>query len=998
MAEPLERRAMGFIDRVRRLVAILRWGPRSLVVALTGFSALATATALSHLPKDWQAAIPKTFRPWISLPFWLGGGLALCLVALSIYRRVTAPLLQTSEMKLPALKGAASFTPEDAELFTQLGRGADLEQLRAWILDDQKPLVVLMGESGVGKTSLLRAGLAHALKADGREPIYWEALPSEPEEELLHAVRSAWGKTKIPADLAELPLAIAESERVVVLDQFEQILPDAHPVIFDLLRSVVSTPPPYRGTWIVAFRREYSATWVDFTLSLPEPIRHRIETFSLSRFTIPAARRVVAVLATAAALPVDQQVVDTLVDGLAVDGRISPVDLGISLLGLGEFVGAEEEGRISLDDFRAKGGPSGLLTRYLERQLSLVSPPADRDELLAALLTLLDLGRNQRRAEGLTIEELITRVRPISPAHFQAALRFFALGKARVLEILADSPREPRYRLLHERFIEPVRVLSGTVLAAAAQAALRLDEAYRSWSLARHRHRLLSGSELRLVLRHQDQLPWGEDEGAKREFLRLSQRRRTGRRFLLAATAWMLLGLGVGIDRWMAHQQIELQLRTWGLPGDLERCLGQLETLEIDDTVTSLDWLANASRLRSLNVHARLSKWAALPPNLEGFTCQDCIGAEYLRFPSRLHGLWLPSTEVTITQLAKFPRSLTDLEFMPPAGTSLSVLPASLKSLKLDDASDTGLSRHFSTRFLASLPAGLEDLDLDLNKVDAKDLSWVPRKLVSLRLIHEEKSTFSGSPSSLRSLDLWSGLGDTVPLETLPAGLTSLTFHEDAWRGLDLSRLSQLSTLDLNDGSVRFMPDGYPPVSLKALTCSAYSLESIHFTDRLEELNLKNGEIDNLKALPSALKSLTLDGVRLKSWAGLPPRLHSLKIYDSDLPQVVLGLPQTLEELVVTEDVFDHTIKLTHLPPHLVYFRTDGSAFRGMSGDQILSLLPSSLRSLDFSEADFYFKDLEHFPRHLEIIKLRMFHVTDLKGMPASVRDLEFSPFKQYKF
>jgi hypothetical protein len=53
---------------------------------------------------------------------------------------------------------------------------------------------------------------------------------------------------------------------VIVLDQFEQLLPDnpEHKPVFELLNNVYTSPPPYPVTWCIAYRREYSATWTDF--------------------------------------------------------------------------------------------------------------------------------------------------------------------------------------------------------------------------------------------------------------------------------------------------------------------------------------------------------------------------------------------------------------------------------------------------------------------------------------------------------------------------------------------------------------------------------------------------------------------------------------------------------------------------------------------------------------------------------------------------------------
>jgi ABC-type glutathione transport system ATPase component len=61
-------------------------------------------------------------------------------------------------------EGAGELTPEDAELFSHLGRLEELKQMRSWVLDtDKAPVVAMMGESGVGKTSLLRAGLTFTI-------------------------------------------------------------------------------------------------------------------------------------------------------------------------------------------------------------------------------------------------------------------------------------------------------------------------------------------------------------------------------------------------------------------------------------------------------------------------------------------------------------------------------------------------------------------------------------------------------------------------------------------------------------------------------------------------------------------------------------------------------------------------------------------------------------------------------------------------------------------
>jgi len=436
-------KAEGFVAGTRKIVQILRYGPRELALSLLGLLLLG---AIPLLPKlaEWLPIVAPVL-PWMTGVLAVLGLLLLGFSIRRIWKKAVAPLPE-GKPKPAAIKGPAPFGPQDAELFARLGRNDDLNKLRAWMLDDQKPLVALMGESGVGKTSLLRAGLAHHLQDDKVAVLYWEAVPTEPEAKLLHTVREGWeDEEKAPKTLGTLPAAVASDCRVLVIDQAEQLSPEGHPRIFKLLRQVAEGNPPYKATWVVAFRREFLPVWRDFELSLPEAVQRRMETLSLQRFLPKAAEKVIAVLAEEGNLPVDQKLVEELVEGVAVEGKVSPADIGISLLVLSELAGARPDGSLSLDDFRESGGQAGLLTRYLEKLLELF-PETERPEVLRGLLALVDLEKDQRLAEGRTLAEVEESVRPASPPRFAAALRFLASGKARVLE---ELPGEPvRYRLV----------------------------------------------------------------------------------------------------------------------------------------------------------------------------------------------------------------------------------------------------------------------------------------------------------------------------------------------------------------------------------------------------------------------------------------------------------------------------------------------------------------------------------------------------------------------
>ncbi len=90
---------------------------------------------------------------------------------------------RTSEHENP-FPGLAAFQEQDSDRF--FGRSADVTRVVARLR--QQPLVTIVGPSGVGKSSLVRAGVIPALRASGE---HWEALIVRPGRQPMHSVASA---------------------------------------------------------------------------------------------------------------------------------------------------------------------------------------------------------------------------------------------------------------------------------------------------------------------------------------------------------------------------------------------------------------------------------------------------------------------------------------------------------------------------------------------------------------------------------------------------------------------------------------------------------------------------------------------------------------------------------------------------------------------------------------------------------------------------------------
>ncbi len=959
---PPEEKARTFVDSVTDFFRVLRHGPRELALALLGFLLLG-APALIPAKEDFPSVV-QDVRPWIVFAL-IGLGLAfLIAVVWIVSRKVLAPVPEDSDAKISdALKGASAFTPEDGELFARLGRTEEMGRLRGWVLDDQVTLVVVKGESGAGKTSLLRAGLTHALRADDVAVVYWEASPAEPESKLLQAIRAKWGSDAPLADFDQVFGELDGRRCVVVLDQLEQLSPQSHPGVFEFLTQAAAAGRPCPVTCIVAFREEYASTWMDIEADMAR----RPELLSLKLFSLTGAERVVSVLVEESGLAIQRSVVSEILEGVAEKGRVSPVDIGIGLLALSELA-TEKAASLTLNEFRVAGGQVGLLGAYLERVLDRF--PTVRQDVFKALLQLRDPEQlNRRLAAGLSRQELAGLVRPTHLRHFDQALSYLALRRARVLEEVREDGADAdgaqlRFRLTHERLIPALERLNGVLLAEAEQARMLLERRYRSWSGEKDDRFLLSGRELRLALLHRGDFHWGEDASGKKEFLQLAKGRRS-RRVGLAVSAIVLIAVlaAFGWDQYkisIEAERIAERLDGWGLPRDIGDYLRQLEEfglielkVPVELSLDEYQWLRPARNLQRLDLrHSSVAAVKGLPGSLTSLDLSYTVIPSLEGLPGSLTSLVLSSTG--ITSLEGLPGSLTSLDLGQNRQIpSLEGLPGSLTSL---DLSETGITS------LEGLPGSLTSLDLSLNRFTSlvrgtgiTSLEGLPDSLTSLDLSGTGITSLEGLPASLTSLDLsGTGIGS---LEGLPASLTSLDLS-----GTGISSLeglpASLTSLNLSGSGLTSL-EGLPAslTSLKLHSTGISSLEGL--PDSLTSLNLiSNPQITNLEGLPDSLASLDLTLTVIPSLEGLPASLTTLYLSDTEITSLE-GLPASLTSLVL---------------------RATG----------IISLegLPDSLTSLVLRGTGI--TSLEGLPPNLEELTLQQRQVSSLQGLPKTVRRLVF--------
>jgi Leucine-rich repeat (LRR) protein len=748
-----------------------------------------------YIPEWLEKAGMKEFvGPWYgdkigrSVLIAAGAGLVLY-AAFKIFRLVYVPDLPPPQDRPSAIKGPMAFTEDDGALFRKLGRENDLQKLLGLILDNQVVMVIVRGASGAGKTSLLRAGLTHILAEKGVKYHYWEAAPTEPDKWLLHAIQETWpdGGAK-PSSLDELVNpsdGLGRQAHVIVLDQFEQ-LRGSKP-IFRLMRKIArEAKPPHRITWVIAFRREFSADWMDFVSPEQERGFRPPQDLSLRLFTAEQAREVIGQLVNESNLSIEQSVVDNLVEAATREGEVSPVDIGIGLLVLAELSERQSGRTVTIRDYQFAGGAEGLLTQYISRCLELFAKE-DKETILKAMLALRNPETSERIAEGLTIDELAkeagAEARLLKPLLDRLAQR-----DARLLEIVTTPGQSPaQYRLPHERLIPALYRLTGKLLAEVDQARLKFENAFLAWQKNGERsHYLMKGNDLRLVERFETKIPWGANAQEKQSFLGRSKRRR---RFVKAARVAGGLAL---IMAGLQYQRSEDRrfLRESGYPPMLYDSQRQLKKLALTEPLDleRFTWLSSNS-IKELELRAALSS-------------NSIAGLVLLSRCNSLKTLTLDISRSQVSNLEPLARlsNLTQLTLDISRNNGINLEPlaklSNLTRLTLDLTS----SRVSNLEPLAKL-SNLTQLTLSLSRSEVGDLEPLAKlgNLTQLTLDLGSSQGINLEPllrlSKLTQLTLDLSYGQGINLEPLAklSNLTQLTLGFSSSKGINLEPLAKLS-------------------------------------------------------------------------------------------------------------------------------------------------------------------------------------------------------------
>lgn len=358
----------------------------------------------------------------------------------------------------PPYRGLARFEPGDRDLF--FGRETLTEQLVAKVRDHR--LVAVVGASGSGKSSLLRAGLIPALRAGqatGPGPAAIRIFTPGPHPDTTRSGLLAPAPTDGGGDLG--------GDTVVVIDQFEELFTlGADPAERGafLERLAAACTPGNRLRAVIAVRADFFGRCADHP-GLAQYLREA--TLLVGPMTPAELRQAVVKPATAAGLFVERELTAQILQDVADQ----PGGLPLMSHALLETWRRRRGRTLTPEMYRAAGGLHGAIAQTAETAYRRLSP-AQAAVARGILLRLITPGEGtpdtRRPAERAELEAT-------SP---QAAHALEHLARARLItldEDTADLAHEalitawPRYRTWIEQDRERLRVHR------------RLTEAARTW-------------------------------------------------------------------------------------------------------------------------------------------------------------------------------------------------------------------------------------------------------------------------------------------------------------------------------------------------------------------------------------------------------------------------------------------------------------------------------------------------------------------------------------
>ncbi|MDT9695547.1 AAA family ATPase [Streptomyces sp. P17] len=423
----------------------------------------ALAAVLHVLIPQARRARPAPVSPGLyDLPQWQ-----------SLWERAVADPVASEEAEEPPpavsvcpYRGLASYRQQDARWFfgRERSTAALVDQLRA--AERTGGLLMLVGASGAGKSSLLNAGLVPAVRegalGGGREVL--QLVPgADPVKELTRQIPELADVAALDTDTPRFAEAVREAvtawaapsgaRPVVIVDQFEEAFTlctdqrERH--TFIQMLHAASAPAdgsgPAPALVVLGIRADFYEQCLGYP-ELADALQHR--HMVLGPLTGAELREAVTGPAKAVGLELEPGLAELIIREVSADGPRGVHDAGVLPLLSHALLATwqrRKSGRLTLAGYRAAGGIQGAVAATAERAWSGLDPAA-RTAARLLLLRLVRLGEDTQatRRRG-TRRQLAAE--STDPDKTEESLE--ALVQARLVTLDAETVEITHEALLH---------------------------------------------------------------------------------------------------------------------------------------------------------------------------------------------------------------------------------------------------------------------------------------------------------------------------------------------------------------------------------------------------------------------------------------------------------------------------------------------------------------------------------------------------------------------
>ena len=369
----------------------------------------------------------------------------------------------THEKRFNPYKALLDYELQDAPFF--YGRSVAIQEMQERM--QQSRLTILYSESGSGKSSLLQAGLASRLLAEGHFPLYLRPYRQTPTQSIKRAFlpdydsqpelsRFADDQMSLSGFLARVTYYLGGQRLYIFIDQFEEFFTELasqeKETFAELLQACVDSDLPI--WWILALRKEYFSE-----LRLFRGLKPFDNAYFLPTFKLVEAQEVITEPAKRKQVSYEDGLVEKILTDLADgDDGIPPVQMQLICYTLFEELAEKESKEISWTLYqtpRGQGlkGAQGILTSHLSRVLNRQMSGKQRQVASRALEALTN---SQKMRVKKSMADLVTELGQELCHQLDETLNI--LHNNHLIRRETDENDEPIYEITHDYLLAEIEI------------------------------------------------------------------------------------------------------------------------------------------------------------------------------------------------------------------------------------------------------------------------------------------------------------------------------------------------------------------------------------------------------------------------------------------------------------------------------------------------------------------------------------------------------------